>query len=244
MMMLLLTILSHACADGYIVYDSVDMIDMDVRLVLQDVSDNTGENDVEIHKIENSNDLWNTEADEDIDITITPDAENEDVNFGDSDNGKEVPNESADEANSIDANEVDADIEIIIQVIDNRVDWILERLWNDPYMRTEYTALEFFAFRNTGDYEELYYGDSIISRTGGEYCIEIEGAIVYELYYDEDGHMIFADITQYRHPAYCIYFHNDAVICIITGERTNEREKTYNEYMTNAVRLCLENAYF
>ena len=64
------------------------------------------------------------------------------------------------------------------------------------------------------------------------------------MYYDEKEQLIFADIIQFRHPSYCIYFYNDTVIRLAEGELFDQSiQEILNDFMRNAIRLCMENAY-
>jgi len=128
--------------------------------------------------------------------------------------------------------------------INDRVDWIIERLWSDPIMRNEYTASEFFTPLNVGAFRDLYDGNCIVYRLGAiEYIERLEGGISYELFYDKEGRFVYAEITQYRDQSYFIYFFNDEFVSLTTGARENNGFRTLNESMVNAIMICFENAY-
>ena len=133
----------------------------------------------------------------------------------------------------------------IIHRINDRVDWLLERLWDDPHWRTEFTASNYFTQINTGVQDMfLYDNDILVYQVGGvAYYDKLGGGISYDMYYDEEGRLIYADITQYRYFFYRIYFQNDAMICLKVGERTNSAVRVLDEYMINAIILCFQNAY-
>ncbi len=96
----------------------------------------------------------------------------------------------------------------------------------------------------TGSHEDRYdERNRLIYRYGNEYYEAIEGHVFYRIYYDEEEHMIFADINQYRTTSYSIYFDKDIVIRLTKGEPTNEAESVFDDMMSNAIRMCLENAY-
>jgi hypothetical protein len=131
----------------------------------------------------------------------------------------------------------------IIQDIDDRVAWIVERLGGYPFRGNDLLALGDFACIQGKAYADYYDGDELVYRRGNEYYKEIEGDVFYYLFYDKEGRLIYADILQYRHPTYCIYFYNGTAIRLTRGERENEEETVFDEYMINAITLCLENAY-
>lgn len=140
------------------------------------------------------------------------------------------------------------DIKSIIQSIDDRVSWINELLGNrDKKSNYHADIFEGFTYKESEVYGDYYDSDTLVYREGNEYYDKIKGGVFYYLYYDKEGHLIYADILQYRHSTYCIYFnrfnYDDTVICIIKGERTNKAECFFDEYMINAMRLCFENAY-
>lgn len=100
-------------------------------------------------------------------------------------------------------------VESIVRDIDDRVSWITEH-------RGNYIPMGEF-------YQDYYIDNNLVYRKRNiEYYDEIEGSVFYELYYDENRHSTFAEITQYRHPYYYIYFNNDTAIRLISGERTNK----------------------
>lgn len=138
--------------------------------------------------------------------------------------------------------------EYIIKSINDRVDWVIEGLGGYPFIGNEYLSLERFTLSDGGAYRDYYDDDILVYRRGEvKYYDKIEGCILYYLYYDKEGRLIYADIVQYRHPYYCIYFYNDKYgdkfIRLITGERTNKEEVFLDELMINAIKLCFENAY-
>ena len=144
-------------------------------------------------------------------------------------------------------NSNDKNVANIVNSINYRVDLITERL-ADFQLKTI----------TTEDivYKDYYDADSLVCREGiVEYFDKIEGAISYNLYYDEEGFMIHAEITQYRNPSYFIYFHNekrfgidsdkdfDRFIRLVKGERNNKEEGSFDNLMINAIMLCFDHAY-
>jgi len=241
--MLLIIIATYACTNDYTGDNRIKMTGVDVQVDLPNVGNAEEENDIDVLDIAISKKTVISETPDNINNNIISlDMDLEAVSAESSNEHSDIS--GTDTEIKIDVPMVDADIESTIRDIDDRVDWIMERLWNDAYMRTEYTALDYFSRTEAKDYEDLYNGETIIFRTGNEYSDKLEGEIIYEIYYNEDGCMIYAEVIQYRYLSYSIYFNNDEFVCLITGERTNEKEKTLDEFMTNAVRLCLENAYF
>jgi len=133
----------------------------------------------------------------------------------------------------------------IVRKIDERVDWIIEGL-HEFRIRKDSNLIPPFSYKKNSFYEDFYYNNILILRLGGiEYYELIEGGIGYLLYYDEEGGLIFSEVFHYRAPTYCIYFYNDTVIRLLHGERTGAEIDLNRIYdlPTNAIALCLENAY-
>jgi len=128
--------------------------------------------------------------------------------------------------------------ENIIQNIDDRLALLKERHIDLDIIQSFDTVI----FDN-GNWFRTLYGENNapMYRAGAlEYYAPIEGPIVYELYYDEEGGLIYAYVVQYRYPVYDIYFHNNEVIRLLTGYGIHEE---FDMYMVNAIAICLENAY-
>ena len=124
-------------------------------------------------------------------------------------------------------------IESITQEIDNRIEWIEERLHD--------SSLENVGGSN--GYKDFYDGDARVYRQGSlEYYEKLDGGIGYALFYDQGGNLIYAEIVQYRAPSYRIYFHNDTVIRLVEGDSIEETHD-FDDLMNNAIALCLDNAY-
>ena len=133
---------------------------------------------------------------------------------------------------------IEYDIEEIILDIDERVLWIDER--NGLPYGGEGGEFDCIKDENFFDY---YDGESLVYREGAEHYDLIEGAIIYNLYYDDGGRLIYADLALYRGPFYYIYFENDTFIRLAVGEPTNESVQVLNNSMIYAIELCLKNAY-
>ena len=139
-----------------------------------------------------------------------------------------------------------------IQDIDNSVMRIFDRLGSYEYRNEELFYEGFLSICDSETYRDYYDGDSLLCREGNEYYDKIEGIVGYSLYYDEDGSLVFAEILQYRHQSYCIYFCNGAVIRLTVGIHWSKEESgtkgdggvdVLDENMLNAIGLCLDNAY-
>jgi hypothetical protein len=93
----------------------------------------------------------------------------------------------------------DADmVKRIMQDIDNRVMWInelIDQKW----------------------YEDHYDGDTVIYRYFDKGVDEDESLTLYDLYYDERGKLIYADIAHYRDVHYSIYFHDNLLLHVELG---------------------------
>ena len=126
----------------------------------------------------------------------------------------------------------DDSILIMLQNIDARVAEIVEH-------KDEFTCI----YRDNSVYKEYYNRGTIVYREGGEFYEVIEGGVVYRLYYDDSGSLVFADVAQYRHPSYCIYFNEDSVIRLSVGYPYSEEEHVFDDNMMHAIALCLDNAY-
>ena len=139
------------------------------------------------------------------------------------------------------------DIEKITNLIDERVDWIIERLGGPNYGGGEHLTLGGLTLVQGTDCHhnsDLYDDDNFVFRQGvSMYLDALGGGVFHDLFYGEDGKLIFAEIRQFRFLTYSIYFYNDALVCLKTGERTNCSVRILDEFMINAIALCFENAY-
>ena len=238
LMVFSLSILMFACSNSFSGDSYTGETDNSITTVLPSI-DNA--------KSESFQDALYTASADGLETSETPEDVNNNDMFEDVYNvtSAEVlmtPDESGIDTNTSTINT--ESIEDTIQIINDRVDWVNEHLWNDPYLRTEFTPLEYFTLKDSELHQDYYDGESLVFRVGGiEYYDKLEGGIGYGLYYDEDGRMIYAEITQYRYFSYSIYFNNDALLRLTIGERENDRETILDEFMTNAINLCLENAY-
>ena len=122
------------------------------------------------------------------------------------------------------------DIEDIIQSIDDRVSWIFENYRDFVYIRAE-------------ERNDFYDNDLLAYRLGDEYLGKFDEIVSYDLFYDIDGRLIYAEIPQYRQTSYSIYFHNDTLIRYVAGYLGVIEEENLDDYMINTVEICLENAY-
>jgi hypothetical protein len=100
----------------------------------------------------------------------------------------------------------------------------------------------YFYHSDDGNYLDYFYDCRLVLRVGSEYSAELEGAIIYFLYYDEFENLVFAWIMQYRNSFYNIFFQCNEVLRLISGDVTNEPATVFDELMLNAIRLSLENA--
>ena len=135
-------------------------------------------------------------------------------------------------------------IDEIVRDIDNRVSWIIEQ--RGSFINNDGLAFYDgnFTYADGDVYKDYFDGKSLVYREGDmEYYDEIEGPVFYKLYYGIDGRLVFAEITQYRHPFYFIYFERDKAIRLIAGDIGNSEEEVFDDLMVNAISLCLENAY-
>lgn len=69
---------------------------------------------------------------------------------------------------------------------------------------------------NFNFYEDYYDGDTIMFRHFNR-DVETDSFTEYYLYYNEQGKLIYADITHYRAAAYSIYYYNDELLHVEVG---------------------------
>lgn len=107
-------------------------------------------------------------------------------------------------------------------------------------------------------YKDHYDGDILMYRYV-ERGVESESYTGYDLYYDEKGKLIYADIAHYRDALYSIYFYNDELLHVKMGPSSNKSRVFINGGMENVksvikkrpgyafvledISYCLENAY-
>ena len=133
----------------------------------------------------------------------------------------------------------DKDIKNIMREIDSRVKEVKGRL-NYEFYKDHYDRdIPVFRYFNRGVVEQDSYAD---------YC----------LYYNEQGKLIYADITHYRGALYSIYFHDDELLHVevgpfsegglfIKGDMANvkaviKKDPSY-AFVLEDNSLCLEYAY-
>jgi len=127
---------------------------------------------------------------------------------------------------------------------DNRMSWIIERVCEYFNDRDNDDYNGFISCHDYKDYKDFYCDTSLLYRRGiVGYYKEIGGCIHYDLYYNNDGDLVFAEVNQYRDTTYCIYFYKDKLLRISKGERYMAEEHFLDKKMRNAINVCLENAY-
>lgn len=128
------------------------------------------------------------------------------------------------------------------QNIDSRVLWINQNL-------------EEHASKISEAFEDYHIDGTLVKRC---FYIEIENerdaADVYELYYDDDGSLIYAEITHYRSLLYTAYFHKDKLIYVYFHESSElngdykhiesliKEDQLYSVFLDDE-RLILDYAY-
>lgn len=132
----------------------------------------------------------------------------------------------------------DKDIKNIMQKIDFRVEKIKDGI-------------------NHNFYKDYYDGDVPMFRYFKN-GIEQESLTEYCLYYDEQGKLIYADITHYRGASYSIYYYNDELLHVEVGPfyesglsingdmadvETVIKKDTSYAFVLEDNSLCLEYAY-
>jgi len=130
------------------------------------------------------------------------------------------------------------DIENIMQKIDSRVTKVKDSL-------------------NYEFYKDHYDRDILVFRYF-DHDLDKESFTEYFLYYDEQGKLIYAEITHYRDAAYSIYFHNDELLHVeagpffdggpyINGDLANVKavinKVSSYAFVLDDIALCLEHAY-
>ena len=93
------------------------------------------------------------------------------------------------------------------------------------------------------EYADYLNNEKLVIRCGSIYYAEIEGPIIFTLFLNEYEELMYAEVIQYRHPYYTIYFENDNVLCLYFGEEIYRDTSEMNENMLNAISLCLTSAY-
>ena len=106
-------------------------------------------------------------------------------------------------------------------------------------------------------YRDHYDRDNLMFRHFDR-GVEGESLAVYDLYYDEKGKLIYADITHYRGALYSIYFHNNELLHVEVGpfsegglsinggmekvEAVIKKDSSFN-FVQEDISSCLESAY-
>ncbi len=109
------------------------------------------------------------------------------------------------------------------------------------------------------DYYREFYEENVLIYRFAEYYVDDETKIFFDLYYDDLGKLIFADITHYRGAAYTMYFENDELLYVNVGPFSTDSNiyakggiKEVNEaiakdnhysYILEDIDLCLNYAY-
>ncbi len=108
------------------------------------------------------------------------------------------------------------------------------------------------------EYYKDYYDKGILVFRYFKHDFDKELSAEYNLYYDEQGKLIYAEITHYRGVLYSIYFHNDELLHVevgpffeggpyINGGMENvkaviKKDSSY-AFVLDDISLCLEHAY-
>ena len=127
----------------------------------------------------------------------------------------------------------------LIQGIDSRVSWIKERI-------------------NYRGHRAHYDGDVMIYR-GFYEGVDEDSFVTYAFYYDENGSLIYVEISHYRSALYDIYFHNDTLLYVTVGPfsysggpfidgdisdvQTVIAEAPQYAFVLEDLAFCLSNAY-
>ena len=106
-------------------------------------------------------------------------------------------------------------------------------------------------------YRDHYDRDNLMFRYFDR-GVEGESLAVYDLYYDEQGKLIYADIAHYRGALYSIYFHNNELLHVEVGpslegglsinggmeevEAVVKKDSSFN-FVQEDISSCLESAY-
>lgn len=106
--------------------------------------------------------------------------------------------------------------------------------------------------------KDYYYDEDIPMFRQFENIIDQETFTHYDLYYNEQGKLIYAEITHYRGPLYSIYYHKDELMHVEVGpfyegglsvngdmadvEATIKKDSDY-AFILEDNSLCLEYAY-
>ncbi len=106
-------------------------------------------------------------------------------------------------------------------------------------------------------YRDHYDRDNLMFRYFDR-GLEGESLAVYDLYYDEQGKLIYADIAHYRGALYSIYFHNNELLHVEVGpslegglsinggmeevEAVVKKDSSFN-FVQEDISSCLESAY-
>ena len=130
------------------------------------------------------------------------------------------------------------DIKNIMKEIDSRVKKVNDRL--NYEIREDYYDGDILIFR--------YFDNDMEQESYAQYC----------LYYNEQGKIIYADITHYRGALYSIYYHNDELLHVEVGpffegglfingnmadvKAVIEKDPSY-DFVLEDNSLCLEYAY-
>lgn len=131
------------------------------------------------------------------------------------------------------------DIKNIMREIDSRVKEVNDKL-------------------NHEFYKDYYDGDILMYHYFERGVDEQDSYANYHLYYNEQGKLIYADITHYRGALYSIYFHNDELLHVevgpssegglsINGDMANVKavikKDPHYAFVLEDNSLCLEYAY-
>jgi len=108
------------------------------------------------------------------------------------------------------------------------------------------------------EYYKDHYDRNILVYRNFSRGVESESFTDYSLYYDEQGKLIYADISHYRGALYSIYFHDDGLLHVevgpfsegelfINGDMANVKAVTKKDpsyaFVLEDISLCLEQAY-
>lgn len=157
-------------------------------------------------------------------------------------------NVASDGINKSNETENELIISEIVSSIDKRVDWIVNLCGGITDEGVLFIPSFLEGFQENNGYKEFYFDEALLVRCGAiEFYDKLQGGLTYTLYYDANGYLVFAEVSQYRNSFYAIYFSNvsyqDVCIALVAGERSRCKELYLDELMINAIHICFENAY-
>jgi hypothetical protein len=152
-------------------------------------------------------------------------------------------------------------VEAIIRGIDDRVEWIIRGLGQFIHKEGAFWGGNFEGFAyTTNDGFADYYDDGILVYRRFIQVYDEYRFVWYNLFYDEYGNLIYANITHYRGASYFIHFHNDDLLHVKVGPFSSSKEAPFIDgglqhakgiieehpyfvFVLEDLAVCLENAY-